>query len=119
MFTAYVVVTVVAAVMNAYAAYVEFTRADWIVANLNRYGVPLSWLFLLGVLKTAAVLGLLVGIAVPVIGSAAAIGLMAYFTGAFVSVVRTRCWTHIPAPLLFLLPPTTSLVLLLISSTAV
>jgi hypothetical protein len=119
MFTAYVVVTLVTAAMNAYAAYVEFTRADWIVENLNKYGVPLSWLFLLGVLKSAAVVGLLVGIAIPVIGSAAAIGLIAYFTGAFVTVVRARCWSHIPAPVLFLLPPTASLVLLLMSSTAV
>jgi hypothetical protein len=62
MFTAYIVVTVVAAAVNTYAAYVEFTHADWIVANINRYGVPESWLFLLGVLKATAAAGFLVGI---------------------------------------------------------
>jgi hypothetical protein len=62
MFTAYIVVTVVAAAVNTYAAYVEFMHADWIVANINKYGVPESWLFLLGVLKATAAAGLLVGI---------------------------------------------------------
>jgi hypothetical protein len=113
MFTAYVVVTVVAAAINTYAAYVDYVRADWILSNMTGYGVPHSWLPLLAVLKAAGAFGLLVGIGVHLIGSAAAIGLMAYFVGALVTLVRARCWSHIPAAVLFLLPPTASLALVL------
>jgi hypothetical protein len=112
MFTAYIVVTVLAAAMNAYAAYLDFSRAEWILAFMTRYGVPQSWLFLLAVLKAAGALGLLVGIAFPVIGSAAALGIVAYFVGAIVTVVRARCWSHIAFPAFFLLPAAASFVLL-------
>jgi hypothetical protein len=113
MFTAYIVVTVFAAAMNAYAAYVDLSGVEWIVNFMTSYGVPQSWLFLLAVLKAAAALGLLRGIAFPLIGSAAALGIVAYFVGAEVTVVRARCWSHIVFPVLFLLPAAASLVLLL------
>jgi len=116
MFTAYIVVTLVAACMNAYAAYASLTRASWILENMRRYGVPESWLFLLGVLLGSGSLGLLVGIGVHVIGSAAAIGLIAYFVGAFVTTARARAWSHLPYPLVFILPPAASLALLLAST---
>jgi hypothetical protein len=116
MFTAYLIVTVLAAAMNAYAAYVDFTGAEWVLDNMAKYGVPRSWLFLFGVLKGAGALGLLVGIGVPVIGAAAAIGLVAYFIGAIVTVVRARWYSHIGYPVAFLLPPAASLLLLLVSS---
>jgi DoxX-like family len=116
MFTAYVVVTVLAAALNAYAAYVDFTGAAWVLDNMTKYGVPQSWLFLLGGLKAAGALGLLVGIGVPLIGAAAAVGLVAYFVGAIVTVVRARWYSHIAYPVAFLLPPAASLALLLASS---
>ena len=113
MSTAYILVTVLAAAITAYAAYVDFRRAEWVLENMTNYGVPHSWLFLLGVLKAAGALGLVIGIAVPLIGAAAAIGLLAYFVGAIVTVVRARWYSHIGYPLIFLLPPVGSLVLLL------
>jgi len=116
MSTAYIVVSIVAASIYAYAAYVDFTRAEWILDNMTRYGVPHSWLFLLGVLKAAGAVGLLAGIAVPLIGAAAAIGLVAYFVGAIVTVVRARWYSHLHYPVLFLLPAVGSLVLLLAST---
>ena len=119
MFTAYVLVTLLAALMYGYASYVDFARVGWVLDNMQKYGVPPSWLFLLGVLKAAAAVGLLVGIGIPLIGSAAAIGLVAYFIGALATVLRRRCWSHIPGPVLFLLPAAASLALLLASSTAV
>lgn len=115
MFSTYIVATVLAALMNAYAAYVDFSGARWVLDNMTRYGVPRSWMFLLGVLKAAGAVGLVAGIALPVIGSAAAIGLIAYFAGAIVTVVRARCYSHIAYPVLFLLAAATSLVLLLTS----
>ncbi|MFL5578553.1 MAG: DoxX family protein [Gemmatimonadaceae bacterium] len=111
MSTAFVVVTVLAAAIYAYAAYVDFTGAEWVVDNMTKYGVPHSWLFLLGVLKAAGALGLLIGLAVPLIGAAAAIGLVVYFVGAIVTVVRARWYSHLGYPALFLLPAAASLVL--------
>jgi hypothetical protein len=114
--TAYIVVSILAAATYGYAAYVDFTRAPWLLDNMAKYGVPQSWLFPLGVLKAAGALGLLVGIAVPLIGAAAAIGLVAYFVGAIVTVVRARWYSHLHYPLLFLLPAAGWLVLLLAST---
>lgn len=78
-----VIVTVAAIVANIYAAAADFTRADFALANSIKVGVPASWLPILGALKTAGALGLLLGLAgVPYIGVAAAIGLVLFFLGA-------------------------------------
>ena len=74
MFTAYVIVTMLATAFNAYAAYVDFARAEWVIANMTRYGIPRSWLFSLGALKALGAVGLLIGIRVPSIGIAASLG---------------------------------------------
>ncbi|MBE1491747.1 DoxX family protein [Plantactinospora soyae] len=103
MFTAYVIVTVLAAAANVYAAVVDLRRADWILANMTRYGVPHSWLFPLGVLKAVGAVGLLVGIVVPAIGVAASLGLVLYFVGAIATVVRGHAYAHLGYPLPFLL----------------
>jgi DoxX-like family len=116
MYTAYIIVTVVAACMSAYAAYASLAHAPWILENMHKYGVPESWLFLLGVLLGSGAIGLLIGIGVHVIGSAAAIGLIAYFIGAFVTTARARAWSHLPYPVAFILPPAASLTLLLAST---
>ena len=79
MFTVYIIVTVSTAVANTYAAMVDFGRPQWVVDNITRWGGSYSWLFPLGVLKAAGALGLLVGIAVPPIGLAAAGGLVLFF----------------------------------------
>lgn len=56
MYTAYVVVTVLTAAANIYAATVYFTRPAWLLDNMHKAGVPQSWLFSLGALKAAAAL---------------------------------------------------------------
>ncbi len=61
MFTAYLAVTVLAAAATAFAATADFIRPRWLLANMTKAGVPQSWLFSLGALKTAGALGLLVG----------------------------------------------------------
>jgi len=109
-FAACVVVTLLAAGANGYAAYVDLTRAEWVVANMTRLGVPQPWLAPLGLVKLAGAAGLLVGLAVPAVGVAAAAGLVAYFLGAVATVVRSRWYTHV-APLPFLLLAAASLAL--------
>lgn len=49
-------------------------------------------------------MGLLVGLFVPAVGAVAGVGLVLYFTGAVVTVVRARRYAHIPFPLLYAAP---------------
>ncbi|WP_158885876.1 DoxX family protein [Amycolatopsis anabasis] len=98
MFTAYLVVTIVTAAGNAVAAAMDLARVGWVVDNMTKYGIPHSWLLSLGLLKAAGAAGLLLGFAVPPLGLAAAAGLVAYFAGAIFTVVRARCYAHLPFP---------------------
>jgi hypothetical protein len=47
----------------------------------------------------------------PVIGFVAGIGLVLYFAGAVITVVRARSYSHVPFPLLYLAPVAASPVL--------
>jgi hypothetical protein len=104
MSVAHVVVTLLAAAMVGYSGVVVLTRAQWIVQALSDYGVPSGWWPWLGAAKIAGAVGLLVGLFVPFIGVAAGIGLILYFTGAVVTVVRARWYAHIPFPLVYVAP---------------
>jgi hypothetical protein len=115
MFTAYVVVTVLTAAANTYAASVDFTRPEWLLRNMAKARVPQSWLFSLGALKAAGALGLLVGIGMPLLGLAASSGLVLFFIGAIVTHFRARYWNIAP-PVAFLLLAVGSLVLRVASS---
>jgi DoxX-like family len=83
---AYVVVTLVAIAANA---LVHFKP---IILGMVRAGVPESWLtFPIGTLKTAGAVGLLLGlIGVPLVGTAAAIGLVLFFVCAIYTHVRAH-----------------------------
>lgn len=111
MSTAHVIVTVLAAVWVGFSAYSLLTRATWVVEPLTEYGVPRSWWTVLGAAKAAGAIGLLVGLAVPLVGLAAAIALILYFLGAVVTIVRARSFSHIPYPLLYLVPVAAALAL--------
>src|ERR687898_731928 len=77
MFTAYVVVTLMAIAANTFAATADFMRFKFVLITAAKVGVPGSWLPMLGTLKAAGALGLLVSlIGVPLIGTAAAVGLV-------------------------------------------
>ena len=69
MFIAYLIVTVVTAAANVFSATLDFIRYKQISINMARVGVPESWMPLLGILKGAAAVGLLVGIGVPFVGA--------------------------------------------------
>jgi hypothetical protein len=62
------------------------------------------WWPWLAVAKAAGAVGLLVGLLVPLVGIAAEIGLAVYFTGAVLTVLRARWYSHVPYPLVFLAP---------------
>jgi hypothetical protein len=90
MFPAYVAVTVLAAIANAFSAALDFARYEKILIAMAKAGVPESWLTLLGILKAAGALGLLVGIGVPLIGMAAAAGLVLFFVAAIIVHLRVH-----------------------------
>ena len=111
MSTAYVVVTILAAAWVAYSAAAVFFRANWVTQALTDYGVPRSWWPWLGTAKVAGAVGLVAGLLLPPIGVLAEIGLVVYFTGAVVTVVRARWYSHIPYPLVYLAPVVASIAL--------
>ncbi len=90
MFTFYVVVTLLAAAANIFSATLDFIRYDQVLINMAKAGVSESWVTTLGTLKGAGALGLLVGIRVPLIGIAAAIGLVLFFIAAMITHLRGR-----------------------------
>ena len=90
MFIAYIVVSVLAAAANVFSATLDFIRYKQILINMAKVGVSESWLTTLGILKAAGALGLLVGIRVPLIGIAAAIGLVLFFLAAVITHLRAH-----------------------------
>ncbi|MGA5816874.1 DoxX family protein [Kitasatospora sp. NPDC094028] len=111
MSVAHTVVTVLGALMVGFSAYSVFAKAEYVVGPLAEYGVPRSWWTWLGVAKAAGALGMLAGLAVPVIGYAAEVGVILYFLGAVVTVLRARAYAHVPFPLIYLAPAAASLLL--------
>src|SRR5437899_9343095 len=90
MFTAYVVVSVLAAAANIFSATCDFVRYKQVSIAMAKAGVPESWMTRLGILKAAGALGLLAGIGMPLIGTAAAVGLILFFITAIITHLRAR-----------------------------
>lgn len=103
MSTVSVVVHVLLAVALAVSATFALIRHERVLEAMARAGVPESRLPVLGVLKVAAASGLLIGLAVPWIGTAAAVGTVLYFAGAIATHLRARDYTLAPASIFALL----------------
>ncbi len=88
--TGYVVVTLLAIAANTFSGVAALVHFKPIIPGMVKAGVPESWLtFPIGTLKTAGAVGLLLGlIGVPLIGTAAAIGLILFFVCAIYTHVR-------------------------------
>lgn len=84
----YIVVTILTACMNVYAASLGFVGAESVRSVADRVRVSQRWMVPFGVLLLSGGVGLLVGFVVPVLGIAAAIGLVAYFVCAVSAHVR-------------------------------
>jgi DoxX-like family len=110
MFIAYLAVTILAAAANIFSATLDFVRYKQILINMAKVGVSDSWITILGALKAAGAIGLLVGIVVPLIGMAAASGLVLFFVGAIVIHLRAHDYSFGLA-LVFLLLAIAALVL--------
>lgn len=79
---AHIAVSVLLAAALTFSVGADFLRYGRVLDAMTRVGVPHSWLPALGVLKAAGALGLLVGLGVPLIGTAAALGVVAFFATA-------------------------------------
>lgn len=90
MSTAYIGVSILTVVAVGISAAGFFRPPEAILESMAKVDVKKSWLPMLGILKAAGALGLLIGIGVPVpsVGTAAAVGLVVYFVGAAIVHLR-------------------------------
>ncbi|MBF6209846.1 DoxX family protein [Nocardia puris] len=95
--TAWVIVTVVLALGAAASGVGTLTRQPQIVDIITAVGFPADRIWILGALKVAGAVGLLVGLAWWPLGVAAAVGLVAYFCGALAMHLRARRFDIAPA----------------------
>lgn len=97
MFIAYIIVSVVLALLLTVSAGGKLTRKEQIVTALTAAGVRQKWFPYLAALMLAGAVGLLVGIAFAPLGIAAAAGVILYFVGALVAHLRVKDFALLPA----------------------
>lgn len=114
MFVAYTVVAVLLAMILLASAAAKLTRQEQVVTSLPAVGVPLDWFPWLAALESAGAIGLVVGLFVPAIGVAAAIGVILYFIVAVTFHVRAHD-TALAPPVVIGLLGVAALVLRLLS----
>ena len=90
MYVTYLVITILAALANGYAGSLNFVGAESVKEVADHVHVSQRWMIPFGTLLAAGAVGLLVGLAVPALGIAAAIGLVLYFICAITAHVRVR-----------------------------
>lgn len=90
MHIAYPAITIIAALANGYAAFLNFAGAESVRIVADRVRVSQKWMIPFGVLLASGAIGLLIGLAVPVVGEAAAIGLILYFICAIGAHIQAR-----------------------------
>jgi hypothetical protein len=90
MYIIYVVITLLAALANGYAASLNFVHAESVKVVADRVHVSQTWMIPLGALLALGAGGLLIGLVLPVLGIAAAIGLVLYFICALSAHIRAR-----------------------------
>ena len=88
MHVTYLATTILAALANGYAASLNFVGAESVKVVADRVQVSRRWMVPLGTLLASGAVGLLVGFAVPALGTAAAIGLVVYFICAVSAHLR-------------------------------
>jgi hypothetical protein len=85
---AYVTVTLVTAFFTGSAAVIYLIGHEYPKSQADMKGIPRKYVPVLGSLLAAGTAGLLLGFAVPVLGTAAAAGLVLYFAGALGAHLR-------------------------------
>ncbi|NEA64414.1 DoxX family protein [Streptomyces sp. SID12488] len=88
MFAAYLTVTILGAVFNGAAAVTYLIGHEYPKTQADMKGISRKWVPVLGMLLAAGTVGLLAGLAVPLLGTLAACGLVLYFIGAIIAHLR-------------------------------
>lgn len=83
-------IIVLAALANGFAAVMNFVGAASVKVVAHRVRVSQKWMIPLGIVLASGAAGLLLGLAVPPLGIAAAIGLVLYFFCALFAHLRVR-----------------------------
>lgn len=109
MYITYYIVTGIAALMMGYAATLNFTRAESVLAVADRLRISRRCVLPFGILLASGAVGLVVGTAVRPIGVAAATGLLLYFVCAVSAHLRVHD-KQVGGALFFLLIATAALV---------
>lgn len=114
--TAYIGVSVLTIIAVSISAAAFFRPPEAILTSMAEVDVKESWLPILGILKAAGALGLLIGIGVPVpsLGTAAAVSLVVYFAGAAIVHLRAGDYS-VSGQHVFLLLAVATLVLDMVS----
>jgi hypothetical protein len=96
MVTASIIVSIVLAAGLGYSATLAIVHHEKVLAAMAKAGVAESRLTMLGLLKALGAIGLVVGLGLPPIGTAAAAGVTLYFLGAIIT--HLRAGDHALAP---------------------
>ncbi|MFD0149486.1 DoxX family protein [Streptomyces sp. NPDC055721] len=102
MFIATFVVTALFALILLFSAYGKLTHDAQQMKTLEHVGFPTQHVPLLAAAEIAGAAGILIGLAWPPLGIAAAIGLITYFSGAIASHLRVHDWRILPSAVLLL-----------------
>lgn len=96
--------TVGCVLANAFEIAAKLVKAQFVLRNCAEVGVARRWIPYLALLEGAGTAGLMLGLlGVPVLGLAAAVGLVTFFVGAVTFHVRARVLYNIAFPATFLL----------------
>jgi hypothetical protein len=87
-FAAYLTVTILGVVFNGAAAVTYLIGHEYPKSQADMKGIPRKFVPVLGALLAAGTVGLLAGLAVPLLGTLAACGLVLYFIGAITAHLR-------------------------------
>jgi DoxX-like family len=101
----------------ARCASAEFARFNGIAELMTKAKVPLSWLPALAGFKTIALIGIVAGFWIPLVGRASAVGVIVYFLAAIAWHVGAHD-VNITGAVFFLVVVAAALVLRLAASTA-
>jgi DoxX-like family len=86
----YVLIVILAALAYAYAACLNFVGSESVKLVADKVQVSHKCMIPFGMLLASGAAGLLVGLAMPALGTAAAIGLVVYFICALAAHIRVR-----------------------------
>ncbi|MCX4471691.1 DoxX family protein [Micromonospora sp. NBC_01655] len=88
---------------NAFEVAAKAVQAQFVVQNSAEVGLERRWIPYLAILEGLGVAGLVVGLlGWPVVGLAAAVGLVVFFVGAVLAHVRAQVFHNIAFPVVFL-----------------